>query len=63
MLNKGDLNLLEKILKKTEELELLYDGLSENTQDFLLNEYNGETKIHLYNFDRNITDAIRECCK
>jgi len=61
MINKKDLIKLRKLLKNIEEIELEYDDLTPETQDFLQNKFtNNGTKIHLYEFDRNITDAIRE---
>jgi len=61
MLNKKDLQKLKKLLKMVEFIELKYDSLANETKEFLKNEFsNGETKMHLYSFDRNITDAIRD---
>ena len=57
--NRKDLVKLKSLLNKVEILESAFDGLDEETQTFLREEFHGETKLHLYEFDRNITDTIR----
>jgi hypothetical protein len=58
--NRKDLPKLKSLLNQVEKLELQYDSLTEETKTFLQDEFHGQTKIHLYNFDRNITDTIKE---
>jgi hypothetical protein len=57
--NRKDLVKLKSLLSKCEQLESAFDGLKDETKTFLREEFTGETQLHLYQFDRNITEAIR----
>lgn len=59
--NRKDLRKLKSLLSKIEKIELQFDSLTQETKSFLEEEFvKGTTKGHLYNFDRNITETIRE---
>lgn len=57
--NRKDLVKLKSLLNKVEILESAFDGLTDETKTFLREEFHGETQLHLYQFDRNVTEAIR----
>lgn len=59
-MKNDDINLLDAILKATDEVQNLYNKLSNETQDFLLKEFEGETLLKLYDFERNIAETIQE---
>ena len=61
--NRKDLRKLNCILSMVQKLQYAYDGLSLETQTFLLEEFHGETAIHLRDFEQNIEEAIEELKK
>jgi len=58
--SKADILLLGKIKKDTEKLLKVYSNLDKATKNFLLEEFTGETELHLLQFERNISEAINE---
>ncbi len=57
-IERKDLRRLNSILSMSENLQYAYDGLSDSTKDYLREEFEGETELHLINFERNICDVI-----
>lgn len=55
-----DLSLLKALRKDVELLMNRYEGLEEETKDFLRDEFNCETWLHLREFDDNLRDTLDE---
>lgn len=58
--DKKDLHVLKAINMKCEQIQQLEKTLNKGTQDFLLNEFNNSTSMHLINYQRNIDETIKE---
>ena len=58
--NRKDLRRLKTIKTMTDRLESAYQGLSEETQVFLREEFTRETSILLRHFKSNISECIEE---
>jgi len=61
--NRKDLRRLKSIQVMTANLQSAYSGLSEETQTFLLEEFEGETQLNLCRFEDNVAETIRELKK
>lgn len=61
--NRKDLRRLKSIQVMTENLQSAYSGLSEETQTFLLEKFEGETQLNLRRFEDNVAETIRELKK
>lgn len=57
-IDRKDLRRLNSILTAASKLLYSYDGLSDGTKEFLRKESVGETKLHLVNFERNISEVV-----
>lgn len=57
---KKDLRTLKELRNDVAEIMTTYESLNDKTQDFLREEFNTETWIHLRNFDDNLRDTIEE---
>lgn len=57
--NRKDLRKLQKLNLMVERVGDFYSTLSLQTKEHLLDDYNGETELHLLRFNRNVSDAIR----
>lgn len=61
--NRKDLRKLCSILNTAELLESRCKGLSDETKDFLEEEFIGGTVLRLRNFKQNISETINEMKK
>lgn len=57
--NRKDRMKLKRLLRMVDDLETQYQTLHPDTKDALLNDFHGETELHLLCFNRNITDALK----
>ncbi|HPG35767.1 MAG TPA: hypothetical protein PLW37_11110 [bacterium] len=55
-----DLKTVRKIIKKLDEVETLFQALSQKTKDELEREFEGGTKMYLINMQRNFNDLTKE---
>jgi hypothetical protein len=55
-----DLKTVRKIIKKLDEVETLFQALSQETKDELEREFEGGTKMYLINMQRNFNDLTKE---
>jgi len=55
-----DLSLLEALRNDITIIMNRYEVLEDETKDFLREEFNGETLLHLRKFDSNLRDVIDE---
>lgn len=58
--SKHDILVLSDLRKGVQKLMKRYNDLDRETRDFLREEFNGETLLHLTKFDNNVRDAIEE---
>lgn len=55
-----DLKTVRKIIKKLDEVETLFQALSQETKDELEREFEGGTKMYLINMQRNFNDLTKK---
>jgi len=55
-----NLKTVRKIIKKLDEVETLFQALSQETKDELEREFEGGTKMYLINMQRNFNDLTKE---
>jgi len=55
-----NLKTVRKIIKKLDEVETLFQALSQETKDELEREFEGGTKMYLINIQRNFNDLTKK---
>jgi len=61
--NRKDLRKLRALRGQVEKIESCYQGMTQETKDFLREEFTGETELHLSRFDDNLRDCEYEILK